>query len=164
MILAGSLGLGLWYRQQMYEREQVLGNLCRILELFAGEIRYGKATLPECCLRISRQLPEPYAESFLHIYEQVNENTGAAFQEILRNRLEDTLASLAVTESDKREFFSFLPRQAYADEKMQLAAMEQCRERIGGIRKALEEENRRKGKLAVGMGMLGGVFLVIVLL
>ena len=56
MIFGGCLGLGLWYRSQLNGRIGALRSLRNILELLAGEVRYGRDTLPECCGHISRYL------------------------------------------------------------------------------------------------------------
>ena len=53
MVFAGCLGLGLWYRYQFGARIKALHNLERMLELLASEVRYGRATLPECCSHIA---------------------------------------------------------------------------------------------------------------
>ena len=49
MIFTGCLGLGIWYRFQLEGRIKALRVLQNLLELMAGEVRYGRATLPECC-------------------------------------------------------------------------------------------------------------------
>lgn len=46
-IVLGSTGIGFWYRRRLYEAIWHLRCMKQILEFFMGEIRYGKATLPE---------------------------------------------------------------------------------------------------------------------
>ena len=45
-VLAGCLGIGLWYKCQFEGRIRMLKELDRSLELLCGEIDYGRGTLP----------------------------------------------------------------------------------------------------------------------
>ena len=76
MIIAGCLGLGLWYKQQFILRLKYIRNLQGILEMMMSEIRYGKTTLPECCRRIGERQPEPFGSTFKEVYEAVMDKKG----------------------------------------------------------------------------------------
>ena len=164
MIISGSLGLGLWYRQQFISRLQTLRELEGILELFMSEIRYGKSTLPECCLHLAARLGEPYAQAFRDVFEEMQENTGAGFSEVFCRHMEECLAALPVKKEDGENFLRFISKSSYADESMQLRTMEMSRELLAGAIERVERENEEKCRLAVGLGAMSGLLLVIVLL
>lgn len=163
MIFSGCLGLGLWYRSRLQGRTRALRSLGDILELLAGEIRYGRATLPECCSHAVGFLPAFFAEAFRKIGSRMEENTGASFGEIFREEMGGILEELPLEEEDRKNFLRFTSQTGFMDGQMQLRAIEQSLELLRGTWEKLEQENTEKCKMAVGLGALGGLLLILVL-
>ena len=164
MIIAGCLGLGLWYKQQFILRLKYIRNLQGILEMMMSEIRYGKTTLPECCRRIGERQPEPFGSTFKEVYEAVMEKKGENFFQIFCRHMEECLKKLPVTKEDKEDFLAFARGQSYEDGSMQLRTLERSRELLQITVETLEKENAEKCKMAVGLGAMSGVLLVVILL
>lgn len=163
MIFSGCLGLGIWYRLQMNGRVKSLRDMIHILELLAGEIRYGRATLPECCRSTSKYLPAPFDGAFARISLRMEENTGKTFEEVFHEEMGETLKSLPLKEEDRENFLRFTARTGFMDGRMQLRAIEQSAELLQGTKERLERENSEKCRMAVGLGAMGGLLLVLVL-
>lgn len=163
MIFSGCLGLGIWYRLQMEGRVRTIRSLIHILELLIGEVRYGRATLPECCSRMARYLEEPFRQAFVRIGGIMEENTGASFGNVFRQEMEGTLRSLPLKEEDREDFFRFTTQTGFMDGQMQLRAIEQGAERLQSTQEKLERENAEKCRMAVGLGAMGGLLLILVL-
>ena len=163
MIFSGGLGLGLWYRSWLLGRARALRSLGSILELLAGEVRYGRATLPECCSRTARHLTAPFGEAFQRIGNRMEENTGVSFGETFREEMEGVLKELPLETEDRENFLRFTSQTGFMDGQMQLRAMEQSLELLRGTWEKLEQENTEKCKMAVGLGALGGLLLILVL-
>lgn len=163
MIFAGCFGLGLWYRQQFTGRVKALRLLKSILELLASEIRYGRATLPECCRHAGDQLAFPFDEGMRRVDEKMWENTGETFAEVFRECLRDPLGTLPLKEEDRETFFQFASKAGFMDGQMQLRVMEHSGELLEGTAEKLERENAEKCKMAVGLGVMGGLLLILVL-
>ncbi len=163
MIFSGCLGLGLWYRQQFGARIEALRSLERILELLASEVRYGRAALPECCSHIAGGLAPEFEAAFLEVGRRMEENLGASFGEIFREEMESVLALLPLQEEDREHFLGFASRTGYSDSQMQLREIEQGAELLRDTRKSLEGENAEKGRMALGLGAMGGLMLILVL-
>lgn len=163
MIFSGCLGLGLWYRFRLTGRLRVVRTLKGILELLAGEVRYGRSTLPECCSHVARYLEPPFDMAFLKIGRKMEENTGISFGEAFREEMEAAFADLPLKAEDRENFLYFTSQTGFADSQMQLRAMEQGMERLSVAQEALERENAEKCKMAVGLGAMGGLLLILVL-
>lgn len=163
MIFGGCLGMGMWYRSQMNERLRALRSLRNILELLAGEVRYGRDTLPECCSHIARYLPAPYDGAFRKIEDRMTENTGISFGEVFREEMGSVLKELPLKDGDRGCFLDFTRQAGFADSQMQLRAIEQGMERLGVTEERLEKENEEKSRMAVGLGAMGGLLLILVL-
>ncbi len=163
MIFGGCLGLGIWYRCQLNGRIRTLRVLRNILELLAGEVRYGRATLPECCGHIARYQSPPFDNAFLEIGHRMEENTGIPFGEAFRQEMEGVLKELPLKEGDREDFLKFTLQTGFADSQMQLRTLEQGVELLSARQSCLEKENAEKCRMAVGLGAMGGLLLILVL-
>ena len=163
MIFSGCLGLGVWYRFQLEGRKKTLRSLIHILELLAGEVRYGRATLPECCSRVARYLEEPFGEAFLRIGSRMEENTGVSFGDVFREETDGVLKALPLKEEDRENFLRFTAQTGFMDGQMQLRTIEHSMELLQATEEKLELENAEKCRMAVGLGAMGGLLLVLVL-
>lgn len=163
MIFSGCLGLGMWYRSRMTGRIRALCSLGNILELLAGEVRYGRATLPECCGHAARHLPVPFGEAFCAISRRMEENRGETFGEAFREEMGKAMAELPLNAEDRENFLQFADQTGFMDGKMQTRALEQSMELLRGARERLEGEIAKKGRMAVGLGAMGGLLLILVL-
>ena len=163
-IAAGSIGLGMWYRQQYVGRIYHVRQLVAILDMMMSEVRYSKATLPECCIRLADRLEEPYKEAFQAIWEQMSSNTGSTFARLFLNAMKDCLNRLPLEKEEVTLFLEFAGSCGYDDSTMQLVSMERYRERLKQLAEKLQSEAAEKGKMAVGLGTLGGLLLIIILL
>lgn len=164
MIVSGCLGMGLWYRGRFVGRLQALRLLQRIQELLISEIRYGRATLPECCRQIAGRLPNPYKQYLLHIYDKMQENTGVIFGQVFSEYMGTCLEQLPIKEEDRKNFLCVFSDQGFQDEGMQIRSIEQSKELLEHTISKLEAENSEKCRMAVGLGAMSGLLIVIVLL
>lgn len=163
MVFSGCLGLGFWYRNQLNGRIKSLRLLQGMLELLASQVRYGRATLPECCRHVSVQLGPPFDQAFRGVAERMQENTGATFAEVFRDYLEKPLKELPLKQEDRETFMQFASKTGYQDGQLQLRFMEQSGELMAGTVERLEKESNEKCRMAVGLGAMGGLLLVLVL-
>lgn len=163
MIFSGCLGLGIWYRQQFGARIGALRSLEHILELLASEVRYGRATLPECCSHLAGGLQAPFGEAFAEVGRRMEENLGASFGEVFREEVGKALRGLPLQESDREDFLGFAHQTGFSDCEMQLRAMERSAELLRATRERLEREHAEKCRMAVGLGAMGGLLLILVL-
>ncbi|MDE7354887.1 MAG: stage III sporulation protein AB [Acetatifactor sp.] len=164
MIFSGCLGIGLWYRSQLMGRIRALRFLQEILELLAGEIRYGCSTLPECCRRIAARLQTPFDSAFFKIDARMQENTGVSFAEVFRECMAEPLKALPLKEDDREIFLRFVPKNGFPDGQMQLRAIEQSRKQLENTIEELESENVEKCRMAVGLGVMSGLLIILVLM
>jgi len=164
MIFSGCLGLGMWYSTQLRGRIKALRSLKNILELLAGEVRYGRATLPECCTHAAKYLSPPFDAAFLEIGEKMEENTGVAFGEVFRERMGEALAALPLKDGDRENFLAFTSQTGFMDSQMQLRAIEQSIELLELTEEKLQQENVEKSRMAVGLGAMGGLLLILILI
>lgn len=147
---------------QMKGRIKAIGALGDILGLLASEVGYGRSTLPECCGYAARHSHSPFREAFLSVSRRMEENRGESFGEAFREEMGRALEGLPLEAEDKEAFLQFTEHTGFADGRLQLRAIEQSMERLRWTRERLEVESVQKGRMAVGLGMMGGLLLVLV--
>lgn len=163
MILTGCLGLGMWYRSQFLGRLKNLRILQQILDLWESEVRYGKATLGECCLRMQKQLRDPFKSCFEELDKRLREADGESCGKIFRSVLEDRMKELPLQQADREAFLQFIPEDGYVDGELQLISIQRSRAMLESTIGKLERENGEKCRLALGLGAMSGVLLILIL-
>lgn len=164
MILTGSLGLGLWYRQQFRQRIIYLRQMVGVLEILMSEIRYGKTTLPQACKNAGIQIKGPLGEALVQVFVKMQENTGEIFGEVFSCHLGNVMRQLPLNREDVEAFLRFAGQNSFSDTSMQLRSLEQSRDMLDETVRGLEKVTEEKGRLAVGLGAMSGLLVVIVLL
>ncbi|MBR1702474.1 MAG: stage III sporulation protein AB [Lachnospiraceae bacterium] len=166
------MGLGSWYRRRFIGRVKALRTLVKILELFRGEIRYGKAAMPECCKNMAIRLEEPYRESLQNVYRIYSEYQvygGACgerftFRDVFCAEMEQCFADLPLKPEDKTAFLEPFQGRGFQDGEMQMKYLEQGIEQLRDLIGIAERELPGKCRLALSLGGMCGLLMVIVLL
>ncbi len=163
LIILGSVGLGIYYRNTFQDAIGHLYSMQRILELFMSEIRYGKSTLHECLKAISKKVDAPYQNVLERIYERLNNREEGGFSVIWQEEMGAFLDKLPLAGKEKENFLGFAGRETFSDGMMQLRAIEQCRDGICSAIREREENAKQQEKLSLGLGTMGGLLLTVIL-
>ena len=164
LILGGCIGLGIWYRQQFLERLRLLRELIRILEQWSSEIRFGQATLPECCRRVGRSADGALGAVFAEVYEAYQTEQGEGFLAVARRELGRRLLQFPLKKEDVEQFLLFTGQEGYRDREMQLTALELSRQGVERIAEVQQREIRQKCRLSLSLGTMSGLLLLLLLL
>lgn len=164
LVIAGGTGMGLTYRQEMKDRLYHTKMLYRIIELLESEIGYSKATLPEACGNVASRLPKPYMDGLEKVREIMNSNGGLTFLLAWKQEMGRTLSDVNVGPSEKEVFLNFPEINGYIDNMTQLKTLEKCKCELDKAISTQEEKIENKSKVVMSMGLIGGLFLTIVLL
>jgi stage III sporulation protein AB len=164
MVGFGCLGLGYWYRFQAHTRIRHLREMMKIVDVMMSEIRYHKSNLYECCRRIADRVEMPYRQGFLELYEKMMENTGENYRELYENIMEKYLKTLPLQLEERKVFLQIASENGFADEEMQLLALDGARQQLHKILDEAMEALAPKSKVAMGLGVMSGLLLIILLL
>lgn len=162
-IVAGCSGMGFYYRGRFHTALWHLRYMKQILEMFMSEIRYDKATLPECCRRIGAVSKAPYGEALIHIYEAMQEDVGISFYETWKETMDKTLADLPLETEERRICSELAENSGIADNLMQLKTLEQRRDLLDTYIKNREENLEKQCRMASGLGVMSGLLLAVLL-
>lgn len=162
-ILGGSIGLGLWYKMLFCRRIRTLRMLENVLFEFESIIRYQREPLGQCFRMTASEQQGELRQALWEVGKRLEEKEEEGIRQVFCEKLEGVLTRMALTRSDRELFYSFLPENGYADVELQMNLLEKCRTRIGRLWMELEKENGNKCKMAVSLGVLGGLLLLLVL-
>lgn len=163
-IVFGCTGLGLFYRKRFRDALWHLRSMQQILEMFMSEIRYGKATLPECCRQVGSRVENPYKDALLSIHREAEKQNGSSFYDIWRACMEETLKEAPVTKQEKEIFIEFCSCSNHTDNQMQIRTLEQYRDMLVNYIKCREDNLDKQGRLAMGLGVMSGLLIAVILI
>ena len=104
LVIAGGIGMGFSYRQEMQDRLYHTKMLHRIIELLESEIGYSKATLPEACGNVASRLPKPYIDGLEKVREIMNSNRGLTFLFVWKQEMGKSLTDITIGKREKEVF------------------------------------------------------------
>lgn len=153
LILFAGSGMGVWLAWGYKKRLQTLETLRRMVYCLKGEIVYSHAPLEEAFERIGRREKGIPGELFIQTAERIGSRTGENFAKIWEKTIEEMEKSgnpLFLEKEDKEKLLSL---------GGQLGYLEQLELSISGLR----GEIREKCRLSTALGVMGSLFLVIVM-
>ena len=158
LIFVASCGIGYTKSQEMKLHLEELEELKKMFCLLKSELQYTRAPFSEVFEKIGQKTREPYQTWMLSLCKRLNKNSGAMFWEIWCVSIADDLQGSKLTEEEKEELKQVGKNLEYI-ESLELY-IEQMEYKIKNVR----EGYRSKRKLCQSLGIMGGIFLVILLL
>lgn len=163
MILMGCTGIGIWYKNRLTGRIKALRMLQTLLSLLESEISYSRETLPEACGHLSGRIQGDVGKALGMTAAEMKENTGESFGDIFQRYLKSVFSNLPLKDEDVEDFFLFVSDNGYADEMMQRRLLQQSCELLKKKTDVLSRDNAEKCRMALGLGVMGGMLLLLVL-
>lgn len=164
LILFSSTAIGLLCASRLKERIEELENIRKLLLMLRGEIKYSHSTLSEAFGSIGKRLKPPYGELLLKTAEQMDSMQGQTLAQIWEGCVADYLKESVLLKEDREKVIHLGSQLGYLDTEMQISTIELYLEQVQEEIKNAQENFKRNGKLYRMMGVMAGVFLVILML
>lgn len=163
LIVFSGAGLGICKSLELSRREKILEQLGKMILLLKNQIRCTGDTIPDALLEVAGKMSGEYREFLLSTSGAVQKRNGNTFGEIFKDCTRELLPLSKVSEEERGCFLSIGERLGYLDREMQVAQlslleadMDRC---LGSLRRTMKE----KKKLYQNMGIMGGIFLAILM-
>lgn len=157
-------GLGLLESLRLKKRVDQLRVLIRIASFLEGEIAFARTTLPEALRAVGGRTAAPFSEFLSELARQLETSSGKTFGELLRQSVAVHLKGTELCREDLEDFCEAAVHLGYLDGKMQVHILETYQKEQEQKVLRLMGELPAKQKLFQSLGILGGIFLVILLL
>ncbi|MDD3413558.1 MAG: stage III sporulation protein AB [Lachnospiraceae bacterium] len=164
MILLGAAGTGLKYSNEIREYIESLQELRRMIEYIKGEINYRNCSLAEAFHGVEKKVKKPYNQFCRGIYQQIEDGTGCSFSEIFMRCIQKELNHVLLKNDDKEQLGLIGEQLGYLDKEMQIHNLEHYGMELEDKISRLKKESKDKMKLCNCLGIVGGLFLIIILL
>lgn len=158
LILAACSGIGFSKSQEMKQHLDELEELKKLFYLLRSELQYTRAPFAEIFVKVGQKINNPYKEWILQLSNRIANKNGSSFWEIWYTSITEDLQKSRLKEEDLEELKQVGKNLEYI-ESIDLY-IEQMEYKI----KHTRESYRSKRKLSQSLGIMGGIFLVILLL
>lgn len=166
LVMLGAGGFGIWSALQWRERLRLLEKLRQMIYFLKGEITYSHAPLAEGLERVGKRENGPLGRLFTSAAQGICRQEGESFQEIWRREVE-ALSSpqvrLPLTREDVKQLTGLGEHLGYLDVDMQERTLKLYLEQLDLSIGYLRENQREKCRLYTSLGIMGGIFLVIMM-
>ena len=113
---------------------------------------------------IGRRMEGAQGEWLLYLAKQIEEKAGATFFELWTESIDRCLIKSQLKNKDKEELKAIGMQMGYLDEQMQLGTIDLYLEQLSFVIQKTREELVMKKRLCNCLGVMGGIFLVIILI
>lgn len=164
LVIASSTGIGFSYSFRLGRRLEQLRQLQRMTMFLKGEISYGNAALPEALSSIGRKLEDPVGPFLKQAASRLREYPDKSFRQVFQEEVQKNLKQSALSAKDKEALMQMGAFLGYLDKDMQLGNLELYLRELDREIQAAAECVPGKQRLYRSLGILGGMFLVLLFL
>ena len=152
LVFFAGWGMGNWRSRQYQQRIKDLQILQLIISCLIGEISYARNTLPEAFSRISEKVASPFREYLQSVAKRLKEQ-----EQTVREKT-------SLREEDWDLFLQTLGHLGYLDAKMQIQLLESGKTELAMREEKLRHQLPEQKRVWQSLGILGGAFLVVILI
>jgi stage III sporulation protein AB len=164
LIITSSAGMGFFFSGELKNRIADLRELKKLIFLLRGDIRYANTPLPEAVQAMSVRHEGKYKQFLSVIAQKLNELGGVSFCSIWKSAVEKELQKTSLNKKDLSGLGQLGENLGYLDKDMQINTLDlyisQIEEEITDLSRNVKE----KSYLYNSLGILGGIFITLVML
>jgi stage III sporulation protein AB len=164
LVIVSSTGMGFFFSNEMRCRINDLKELKKMIGLLRGDIRYANTPLPEAISSITRRHNGNYNAFFTHVSSKLNELSGHTFSEIWKAAVQKELAGTSLSKKDKLHLIQFGDNLGYLDKDMQMNTIDLFISQLEDEIKELSKTIKEKSYLYNTLGIMAGLFIIIIMI
>ncbi len=163
-VLLACTGIGFFAASEVGRRERQLRGLYAAFLLIQGDIRYQKSSLPEAFFTAAGREQGEFSDFFATVSERLYAHETESFERVFCEELHKTCKKSALKRKDIALLEQLSGMCGRMDDNLQVTAIEWYLEQSAQVIKELAQENGEKMALCRRMGILAGIFLLVLLL
>lgn len=156
--------IGFLRGQRYSARVRQLREIRRMVTLLHGELRYGRAPMPELFQKTADRLAYPFNMFLQSMARKLKGAEGKNFYEIFSSQLREFLKNTDLQEEDLKELEQLGAILGRLDRDTQLKTLELYRQEVDVKIAELKENLPGQLKLYRSLGIMAGLFLIILLM
>ena len=155
--------LGVLKARQWRIHRQMLERLRRMVYLLRGEILYAMSPLHEALERVGRKSDGPAAVWFCRMAERLRRQDGETFSGIWKEELDRQAKAMLLSAREQTELAEFGEHLGYLDVGMQERTIALYLEQLDLAIGFLREHEPERTRMCTCLGIMGGMFLSVLL-
>ena len=164
LILLSTTGIGYLFGSEYLRRMEDLRTIKSVVFLLQGDIRYGNTMLSQALANAARRHGGSLSDFLQEVADQLEEGEGIPLHEIWKQAQEKHLKDRAFSKKDKHLLEELVKNLGYQDKEMQLKSLEGYGEQVEAKLSELAAEMKERTRLYRMLGVLTGIFVVILVL
>ncbi|MCL1842572.1 MAG: stage III sporulation protein AB [Defluviitaleaceae bacterium] len=162
LIMAGSVGLGMYYAAKESFRVQDLLEFKKALLILSSEIEYMRSTLAEACANIAKRTGLGVAPIFEHFSQLLAGGEGETAYRLWLTAMDAGREGIFLAAEDFVVLEDFGKTLGYLDKQMQKNAINYAVSYIDEKAAALQAQSDKNKKMYRSLGAIGGLLITIV--
>lgn len=164
LVLGGAIGYAYRLYLDHLERVEQLKKMEYCMGIMENEIQYSKSDACEICRVMATRLDGVYGAFFGKLYEDMKNNDGSTFAVLWKQHSQLLREIKTLRQRDLVLFQEYPPNIAFLDGGMQERDSARKREVLAQYIKEEQEQLQNNQKLYLTMGVMSGLFFVILLI
>lgn len=163
LLAAGCGGIGFYESMELTRHEELLKQVRQMMILLKGEIRYGNSSLCDVFEKLSERLGGELGKFLKEMAVQIQRQKRVCFSEIFSMSVKKTGICRKMTAVENVLFLELGNFLGNSDRETQLRQIELYEKELEMCLEELCRQLPQKKKLYQNLGVLGGIFLAILL-
>lgn len=163
LIMCSTSGMGYLYAGEVKRRQEDLKATRSVALLLRGDIRYAQTPLPEAFENVAKRHEGRLLEFLCEVAARLKERNGLSFAEIW-GQAESYLSDTSLTKKDKLLLHQLGESLGYLDKEMQLNTIDLFLSQTEESIAELSKEMVTRMRLYRSIGIMAGIFVVIIIL
>lgn len=163
LVIAATTLYGIRRAESLKEQYVQMEYVRQIFSKVQSEIRYARNPLGDIFSYIGRDAREPYKTWLQELGKAMGRRDGGAFPEIWEKSIADNLRTCALPKAELCRLEELGGRLGLIDIEMQVKTLELYLEQLTEAMKEVRDGMRTKVRLCHCLGVMGGMFIVILL-
>lgn len=164
LVITSSAALGIRKAEQWKEHRRILEQLRRMILLLKGEIMYAHAPLSEALARVAGKAEEGVLTGiFARVADRLESQEGKRFFDIWKEEINASAKTLILSEKELQELKEFGEHLGYLDLELQERTIALYLEQLDMTIMFYREHEKEQTRLCTSLGVMGGLFLAVVM-
>lgn len=163
LVVISCTGMGFFLAGQWGERLRTMEQLRKMIFLLKGEIVYAHSPLTESFERTGKKGGGEIGDLFIRVAERMEGQRGEPFYEIWQEEIGKLPKTFCLSEEDRQSLTGLGEHLGYLDLEMQERTILLYLEQLDLTIDYLREHKQERSRLYTSLGIMGGIFLTIMM-
>ena len=164
LIMASCTGMGLLFAGEIKRRLEDLKSAKSVAILLRGDIRYAQTALPEALENAAKRHEGRLGPFLNRVSQELKQYSGTSLKEIWKKAVKEELAKTSLTKNDKECLLRLGEQLGYLDKDMQMNTIDWYITQVEEMMQEISSDAKQKIRLYQSLGVLFGLFVVILIL